>query len=39
MKREWWKEINQLRTDRILDRHWAHLDFDMFYVACELLEK
>jgi hypothetical protein len=39
MKKDWWKEINQLRMDRVLDRYWAHLDFDMFYIACELLEK
>ena len=39
MKKDWWKEINQLRMDRDLDRYWAHLDFDMFYIACELLEK
>ena len=39
MKKEWWAEINRMRSQRPLDRYWAHLDFDMFYIACELLDK
>jgi 2-phosphoglycerate kinase len=34
MKREWWKEINEMKRNRPLDRYWAHFDFDMFYIAC-----
>ena len=39
IKRDWWKEINEMRKYRVLDRYWAHFDFDMFYIACELLDK
>lgn len=39
IKREWWKEINEMKKNRHLDRYWAHFDFDMFYIACELLDK
>jgi len=28
-----------MKLTRTLDRFWAHFDFDMFYVACELLDK
>ena len=30
---------NLLIKKRILNRHWVHFDMDMFYVACELLDK
>ena len=39
IKKEWWAEINKMRAERPLKRYWAHLDFDMFYIACELLDK
>ena len=39
MRKEWWKDINEIKKDRPLDRHWAHFDFDMFYIACELLDR
>ena len=39
MKREWWKDINEMKKNRPLDRYWAHFDFDMFYIACELLDR
>ena len=38
-RKEWWKEMNEMRKKRVLDRYWAHFDFDMFYIACELLDK
>lgn len=28
-----------MKINRNLDKYWAHLDFDMFYVACEILDK
>ena len=28
-----------MKLNRNLDRYWAHFDFDMFYVACEMLDK
>ena len=28
-----------MRKTRVLDRYWAHFDFDMFYIACELIDK
>lgn len=28
-----------MKTNRTLDRYWGHFDFDMFYIACELLDK
>ena len=28
-----------MKSTRILDKYWAHLDFDMFYVACQMLDK
>lgn len=39
MKKEWWKDINEMKKSRPMDRYWAHFDFDMFYIACELLDK
>lgn len=39
MKKDWWKEMNEMRQERELDKFWAHFDFDMFYIACELLDK
>lgn len=28
-----------MSKQRNLSKYWAHLDFDMFYVACEMLDK
>lgn len=28
-----------MSQSRPLEKYWAHFDFDMFYVACELLDK
>ena len=28
-----------MSKERDLTKYWAHLDFDMFYVACEMLDK
>lgn len=39
IKKDWWKEMNEMRRTRELGRYWAHFDFDMFYIACELLDR
>ncbi len=39
MKNTWDKKIKQYEKYRDLTKYWAHLDFDMFYAACELLDK
>lgn len=33
------EEIEKMSKERDLTKYWAHLDFDMFYVACEMLDK
>jgi DNA polymerase kappa len=33
------KITGQIRNNNNLDRVWVHFDMDMFYVACELLDK
>ncbi len=30
----WSLEIKKMNQNRPLNKYWAHLDFDMFYVAC-----
>lgn len=32
-------KVDSIEATRDLTRYWAHFDFDMFYVACELLTK
>lgn len=39
MKAIWMKKIDQLIENRPLNKYWAHFDYDMFYVACELLDQ
>ena len=34
LKSYWKEKILNISSARVLDRYWAHLDFDMFYVAC-----
>jgi hypothetical protein len=34
IKQDWAEEIQKISKSRNLTKIWAHLDFDMFYVAC-----
>lgn len=39
MKEIWKAKIDEINEKRDLSKYWAHFDFDMFYVAAELLDK
>lgn len=39
IKKSWNEDIFNIKNNRNLNKYWAHLDFDMFYVACEILDQ
>lgn len=39
IREHWENKMKDISENRPLNRYWAHFDFDMFYVACELLDK
>lgn len=39
MRNVWKNKVDGLIQGRPLHKYWAHFDYDMFYIACELLDQ